>query len=265
MPGVNAASAITFLPLSGSGSATTFWANDRPVPEAGELPVADIRWIHRDYHRTLGIPLIRGRLFDQRDTRNTPLRVVISEATADDLWPSEDPIGRRISMPWGDIAGVRNELRAMDSNLPLFNVSPMTDLLGEAMAARRFTMMVLGLFAVVALILASVGVYGVMSYGVSQRTQEFGVRMALGASARTVALQVVRSGLRLVAMALVIGGVGAFVLSRLMQSLLFEISTSDPVTFVLAGLFLAAVAAVACYWPAHRAGRVDPIEALRFE
>jgi putative ABC transport system permease protein len=317
MPGVNAASAITFLPLSGSGSATTFWANDRPVPEAGELPVADIRWIHRDYHRTLGIPLIRGRLFDQRDTRNTPLRVVISEATADDLWPSEDPIGRRISMPWGDtlvaeiigvvgdvrhegpetqarakiywhhlqwqdftnmtiaartigdpadyVAGVRNELRAMDSNLPLFNVSPMTDLLGEAMAARRFTMMVLGLFAVVALILASVGVYGVMSYGVSQRTQEFGVRMALGASARTVALQVVRSGLRLVGMALVIGGVGAFVLSRLMQSLLFEISTSDPVTFVLAGLFLAAVASVACYWPAHRAGRVDPIEALRFE
>jgi putative ABC transport system permease protein len=317
VPGVNAASAITFLPLSGTGSATSFWANDRPIPEAGELPVADIRWIHRDYHQTMGIPLIRGRLFDQRDGSDTPLRVVISETTANDLWPSDDPIGRRISMPWGDtlvaeiigvvgdvrhegpetearaklywhhlqwqdftnmtiaartvgdpasyIAAIRNELRAMDSNLPLFNVSTMMDLLGETLAARRFTMLVLGLFALVALILASVGVYGVMSYGVSQRTQEFGVRMALGASARTVALQVVKSGLRLVLIAVAIGGVGAFALSRLMRSLVFEISTSDPITFGLAVLFLAGVAALACYWPAHRAGRVDPIEALRFE
>jgi putative ABC transport system permease protein len=317
IPGVSAASAITFLPLAGSGSATSFWANDRPVPEPGELPVADLRWVHQDYHRTLGIPVIRGRLFDGRDTRDVPLRIVISEALARDLWPSEDPIGRTISMPWGDtlvaevigvvgdvrhqgpeteardkiywhhlqwqdwsgmtivartsgdpsmhVGSIRAELRAMDSNLPLFNVSTMTDLLGEALAARRFTMLVLGLFALVALLLASVGVYGVMSYGVSQRTQEFGVRMALGASARAVAMQVVKGGLRLVLIAVAIGGLGALALSRLMQSLVFEISTSDPVTFALAALFLAAVAAAACYWPTHRAGRVDPIEALRFE
>ncbi len=317
IPGVSTASAITFLPLAGSGSATSFWANDRPVPEAGQRPVADIRWVHKDYYRTVGIPLVRGRLFDGRDTRGVPLRVVISDAMARDLWPSEDPIGRTISMPWGDtlvaeiigvvgdvrhdgpetaprakiywhhlqwtdfsamaivartagdpagyVGSIREELQAMDSSLPLFNVSTMTDLLGESLAARRFTMLVLGLFALVALLLASVGVYGVMSYGVSQRTQEFGVRMALGASARSVALQVVKSGLRLVLIAVVLGGVGALALARLMQSLVFEISTADPLTFALAALFLAVVAAVACYWPAHRAGRVDPIEALRFE
>jgi ABC-type antimicrobial peptide transport system permease subunit len=174
-------------------------------------------------------------------------------------------VARTAGDPAGYVGSIREELQAMDSSLPLFNVSTMTDLLGESLAARRFTMLVLGLFALVALLLASVGVYGVMSYGVSQRTQEFGVRMALGASARSVALQVVKSGLRLVLIAVVLGGVGALALARLMQSLVFEISTADPLTFALAALFLAVVAAVACYWPAHRAGRVDPIEALRFE
>ena len=115
-PGIAAASAITNLPLSGAATATSFWVNDRPIPRAGEFPVADIRWVHRDYHQTLGIPLIRGRTFDERDSRDAQLAVVVNEAAARELWPGGDPIGQRLSMVWRDtldaeIIGVVGDVR----------------------------------------------------------------------------------------------------------------------------------------------------------
>ena len=316
-PGVTAASAITNLPLSGSQTGTSFWLNDRPLPDEGEFPVADIRWVHRDYHSTMGIPLVGGRFFDATDHADAPLRVVINESTARQYFPQGDPVGRTLSMPWGDtlvaeiigIVGdvrhngpeveprpklywhhlqfqartdmsvvlrtegdpathagtIRAAVRALDPAVPLYNVHPMTYWMAETMAARRFTMLALGVFALVALVLASIGVYGVMSYNVSQRTQEFGVRLALGAGRRDVALQVIRSGLRLVLLAVAIGVVGALAVSRLLQGLVYGVTTRDVTSFVAAAAFLTVVAVLACWWPAHRAGRVDPIRALRFE
>ena len=316
-PGITAASAITNLPLSGSQTAQTFWLNDREVPQEGEFPAADIRWIHRDYHRTMGIPILRGRAFDAGDTRDAPLRVVINEFLASRHWPDADPVGRTISMTWSDtlvaeIIGVsgdvrhngpdvepreklyrhhlqwqersnmtlvartegppaahaatlRAAVREQDPTLALYNVHSMDYWMSEVMASRRFIMLALGLFALVALVLASIGVYGVMSYNVSLRTQEFGVRLALGAGRRDVAMGVVRAGLRLVLIAVAVGTVGALALSSLLQGLVYGVGTTDLPSFLAAGLFLILVAVAACYWPAHRAGRVDPIEALRSE
>jgi len=316
-PGVTAASAITNLPLSGSQTGTSFWLNDRELPAQGEFPTADIRWVHRDYHRAMGIPLLRGRTFDESDGPEAPLRVVINEFMARRYWPGADPVGRILSMPWGDtlvaeIIGVvgdvrhngpdtepreklywhhvqwqersnmtivartdgdpavhastiRGAVRELDPSLALYNVHTMDYWMSEAMASRRFTMLALGCFALVALVLASIGVYGVMSYNVSQRTREFGVRLALGASKRDVAFGVVAAGLKLVLIAVVVGTLGALALSRLLQGLVYGIGTTDVPSFVAAGLFLVLVAVGACYWPAHKAGRVDPIEALRFE
>lgn len=316
-PGVTAASAITNLPLSGSQTGTTFWLNDRELPQDGEFPAADIRWVHRDYHRAMGIPITKGRSFDATDTREAPLRVVINDFMAARYWPNSDPVGRMISMPWGDtlvaevigVAGnvrhdgpdtesreklywhhlqwqdrsnmtivartdgdptvqaatIRAAVRELDPTLAVYNVHSMSYWMSEAMASRRFIMLALGLFALVALILASIGVYGVMAYNVSQRTQEFGVRLALGANKRDVTLGVVAAGLKLVLTAIVVGTLGALVLSRLLQGLLYGVGATDLVSFAAAGLFLSLVAVAACYWPAHRAGKVDPIEALRWE
>jgi putative ABC transport system permease protein len=317
MPGVSAASAITNLPLSGNQTATTFWALDRPVPEPGELPAADIRWIHRDYHETMGIPLMAGRLFDDQDHPEAPLTVIANRSLADELWPGDDPIGKTIAMPWQDtliaevvgvvgdvrhngpdveprpklywhhvqwqarqhmsvvlraegdvrslIGPLRAEVKAADPNLPVYNVRTMGALIDQTLAQKRFIMLTLGLFAIVALVLATVGVYGVISYSVSRRTREIGVRMAMGATSGKVALRVVRGGLGLALVAVVLGSLGALALGRVMQGLVFGVSTSDPLTLGLAALFLVLVAVAASYWPARRAARINPIEALRFD
>ena len=315
-PGVRSASAIWGLPLSGAATATSYWTNDRAIPPEGERPVADIRWAHRDYFRTMEIPILQGRAFTASDVGDG-YRAVISETMARRHWPDESPIGRTLSMPWADTvvaeivgvvgdvrhngpeveardkiyyhqaqwdersemslvvraegdptrqtAAIRAAVNELDPGLALYNVRSMDEWMSDTMASRRFVMLALGIFALVALMLASIGVYGVMSYNVSQRTQEFGVRIALGASAGDVVRDVVGAGLKLVLLAVLIGTVGALALSRLLQSLVFGVSTTDPLSFVLAGTFLLLIAAIACYRPAHRAGKVDPIEALRFE
>jgi putative ABC transport system permease protein len=317
LPGVQSASAITFPPLSGAGSATGFWVNDRPIPAQGEGPVADIRWVHRDYHRTLGIPLVAGRLFDRTDAEGTPLRVVVNRQFAESFWPGESATGKSISMPWQDtlvaeIIGVvedvrhdgprteirpmiywhhpqfhafnfmtlvvrtswdrvtiapalRAEVQAVDRNLPIYNVRTLESALSETLARARLATISLGFFALVALTLAGVGVYGVLAYSVSQRTREFGIRMAVGAVQQTLVLLVLKQGLRLVAIGLVIGTVTALAASRVMRGLIFEIGTTDPLSFLGAAVVLSVVALLACYLPARRATRVDPVVALRTE
>ncbi len=316
-PGVAQASAITWLPLAGGGSATSFWVNDRPIPEAGELPVADIRWIHPNYHTTMGIPLVAGRLFDNGDTPDGPLRVVVSKFLTDEFWPDEEPIGKMISMPWGDtliaeIIGVvgdirhegaaqlprsmlywnhrqfqtnsnmtivlrtaidpialvgtlRNAVLATDGNLPVYNIRTMDSYLGESLAQARFSMIALGLFAAMAMALACIGIFGVMSYSVSQRTKEIGIRMALGAQRSAVTQQIVKQGAILIGSAIFLGMVGSLALSRFLSGMVFEVTPSDPATFVVVSTGLAAVALAACYIPAHRASQVDPVIALKAE
>ena len=317
LPGVSVASAVTFMPLAGPGSATSFWVNDRPVPADGERPVADLRWVHRDYHRALGVPLLTGRLFAPTDTDETPLGVIINETAANEFWPNESALGKTISMPWGDTlvaevigvvgnvrhngpttrprakfywdhrqfsafsemtvfvrslsdpsmlsTSIRQVVADLNPSLPVYNVRTMDSYYSDTLAQDRFTMLALGVSAFVALLLASVGIYGVMSYSVTERAREIGIKMALGARASSVTLQVLRGGGFLIGIAVVVGAVGSFALSRLMQGMLYEVRATDPLTMLGVSVLLTAVAVVACLFPARRASKVDPMEALRQE
>jgi putative ABC transport system permease protein len=317
LPGVAAASAITFAPLTGTGSATSFWVLDRPRPPQGELPVADIRWVHRDYFRTLSIPTLAGQTFTAADAANTPLRVVINESGARILFPGESAVGKRIAMPWGDtlvaeIAGVVGDVRhngpdaevrtmlywehrqfrsfsnmtlivraagnptdlipptravlsEMDANLALYSVRTMPELFSDVLARSRFATIALGLFALLALVLAAIGIYGVISYATQQRFREIGIRMALGADRASVVGMVAMQGLALVGVALVIGAAGAFGLSRLLKGLVFDVSTTDPLTFAVMALLLGVVGFLASWLPARRASGIDPVNAIRAE
>ncbi len=316
-PGVRNAGAIVFAPLAGLGSSTSFWPTDRPIPAAGEHPVADVRWVHRDFHRTLGIPLLAGRYFDETDRRDAPLRVLINESGARQLWPGEPAVGKRIAMPWEDtlvaevvgvvgdvrhtgpdaelrstlywehrqerpfsqmtlvirtegepdaiVPALRAAVREMDPELPVYNVRTMTDLFADALSRARFATVCLGAFAFLALVLAAVGIYGVMAYSTQQRAQEIGIRLALGADRPAVTRMVVRQGMVLVAVALALGAAGALGVSRVLRGLVFDVSTTDPPTFVAMAALLGATGLVACWLPARRAGRIDPLETIRAE
>jgi putative ABC transport system permease protein len=169
----------------------------------------------------------------------------------------------------GDPAAVAPSLRAvvrgLDPALPLFGVEPLEQTLANSVAQRRFTMLLLGVFAAVAFLLAAIGVHGVLSYAVAQRTREIGIRMALGADRGSVRGLVLRQGATLAALGLALGVLGALVVSRALSSLLYGVGARDPLTFATAALLLGAVALIATYLPAGRAAAVDPMEALRQE
>jgi predicted permease len=162
-------------------------------------------------------------------------------------------------------AAVRGEIRAVDANTPVYQIATMRQLVSDSVAQRRFTLALLSGFAAIALLMAAIGIYGVMSFAVSQRTREIGIRVALGAQARDVLKLVIRRGMALVAAGVLIGLVGAFALTRLMESLLFGVGATDPMTFTGISLLLGIVALLACYLPARQASKVDPMIALRCE
>jgi putative ABC transport system permease protein len=166
--------------------------------------------------------------------------------------------------PTSVVAPVRAAIRAADRSIAVYNISTLDDLVSAQTSASRFTMWLMGVFAAIALALAVVGIYGVMSYLVTQRTREIGIRLALGANARDILQLVVASGAKLIAAGIVIGVAGAFALERLVRSLLFGVTTADAAS-VVAIVVLAIVALAACYLPAARASRVDPLRALRYE
>jgi putative ABC transport system permease protein len=317
LPQVEAASAISFLPLDGLGAATSYTADDRPPPPDGQTPGADVRAVHHNYFTTMRIPVLKGRVFDGTEREDAEVfPIVISQAMAQTMWPEQEPIGKAITMPWavdmhGEVIGVVADVRHMgletaprskiywsntqfqfqfttfvartnvdpigitaaakeqvwivDPDIPVSNIRTMDDRLGSSNAQRRFNMQLLGAFAAVALILACVGIYGVMSYAVAQRSHELGLRMALGAQPTQLLKMVIGKGMLLTAVAVGFGLAVAFGVTRAMTSLLFGVSAVDPVTFIGVALLLTGVAMAACWLPARRATRVDPIVALRSE
>ena len=167
--------------------------------------------------------------------------------------------------PRSMISGVTKEVAAMDRDIPLFGVKSMDEYLSSSVAAPRFNTTLLSIFAVVALVLTVVGLYGVMSYSVAQRTNEIGIRLALGAQSRDVLLMIVKQGSVLIGLGLGIGLFGAYLATKLIASLLFGVQAKDPLTFAAVAVVLALVGLLACYIPAWRATKVDPMEALRCE
>jgi putative ABC transport system permease protein len=320
LPGVQTASAVLPLPLSGDRFSISFQIDGRPVAPKDE-PSADLFIAEPNYFRTMGIPILKGRDFEDRDEHKSTPVVIVTDTFARQFFPGDDPIGKRIKpgiSSWEDekstmreivgvVADVRNralntepkpayylpqsqvpfnqlivvmkttgdpnslitsamrEVRSMDQELPVFGVKTMAEYIASSVAAPRFNTTLLSVFAAVALVLTVIGLYGVMSYSVAQRTNEIGIRMALGAQTRDVLKLIVNQGLRLVLIGLALGMAGALALTRLLSSLLFGVGTKDPATFVGIAALLALVALLACYVPAWRATKVDPLEALRYE
>ncbi|HEU4478502.1 MAG TPA: FtsX-like permease family protein, partial [Pyrinomonadaceae bacterium] len=163
------------------------------------------------------------------------------------------------------IGAIKREIRVIDKDQPIAQVKTLDNKVSDSIAPQRFTLFLLGLFALIALLLAAAGIYGVMSYAVSQRTNEIGLRMALGAQRLDVLRLVVGQGMTLVVIGLVLGLAGAFATTHLMTTLLFEVKAKDPITFMVVTALLVIVALVACYIPARRATKVDPLVALRYE
>jgi putative ABC transport system permease protein len=317
LPGVRDASVTSNVPMTDFDVELSFQVEGRAPYKPGEEATADYTVVGSDYFRTMNIALLRGRVFTDQDTADSPQAMVVSNAFVKRYFPNEEPIGRRIIFDGKDekpreIVGVvgdirrngldvdvqpemyvshlqnperrlnlimrtdardatqlapaaRAQIKEFDQNQIIWRVQTLEELLGTSVAPRRFNMMLLGIFAGVALVLAMVGLYGVMSYSVSWRTHEIGIRMALGAERADVLRLVVRQGMTMTFIGLALGLIAAFFMSRVLVGLLYGVSAKDPLTFAGVSIVLLVVALLACLIPARRATRVDPIIALRTE
>jgi putative ABC transport system permease protein len=320
-PGVRGVAAINALPFSGLGGSRSFHIEGREEKRPEDQTEEQLRIVTDGYFAAMGIPIVAGREFTDRDALNQPRVAVVNDAMAKKHWPHESPIGRRVSFStdephWYEIVGVagnikhraleaadrpelyvpyrqplfagwtvrpmyviartsadpastvaiaRHEIARVDRDQPISDVRTMDERIGRSLSSRRFSMVLLALFAGLALTLAAVGIYGVVAYAVTERTHEIGVRVALGAQRRDVMAMVVGQGMTMTLVGTAIGVAASAALARLMSSLLFGVSAVDPATFVAIPLLLVAVALAACYVPARRAMRVDPLQALRSE
>lgn len=324
LPAVERVGAVNILPLSANYDSRGVQVEDHPRPE-GQALSPQARSVTPGYFAAMGVPLLRGRLFDARDTPTSPLVVVISDSMARQYWPGEDPLGRRITfnsgipreqqrevggpgsrevigivgdvrhlaldeaaVPMfytphaqqpsyhtmtlvvrgsGDVSGlesaVRAELRQMDAGVPLYQVRTIDQVLARVVAQPRLRAGLLTLFALLAAMLAALGVYGVVSYVVQQRTGEIGVRMALGASRRDVLAMMLGQGMRPVLAGVAVGLAGAWALSRTLQALLYGVTAGDAASYAVAAAGLTVAALAATLVPARRATSVDPAIALR--
>jgi predicted permease len=338
LPGVESAAVGSNLPFSWSDSSMMFFRLDKPIPEDGHFLFANTPSVSKDYFQTLGIPLLRGRLFDDHEPipnfpagvavtqenfgvlfKNVMLQTVISQHMAEQCWPGEDPLGKRFQLglpamhlpnvevigivgditqhglengptsefylsirqfatpndtylilrspmdPTGLASSVRTALNKTFPGHPIYDVRPMIDRVEERVSGRKFNLHLFVFFAGTALLLAVIGLYGVLAFLVGQQTREIGIRMALGAKHTAVWRDVLRRGLILVAPGLVLGGFAAWTASRFLQSQLYAVTRNDPLAYACAAGLLLLAAIVACLLPARRATQVNPIEALRAE
>jgi predicted permease len=316
LPGVRASSAVSRLPITGSEGQGGLTIEGRPFAP-GEAPGATYRRSLPNYFRTMGIPLLSGREFDERDNGVDRKVVVISRSMALRYWPDDDPLGKRIKVgppenePWLTIVGVvgdvknegldveptiatyeplaqrprltmnvvartdgnpeslisaiRDTARAMEKDILIVGASTIEERMTTTLKPQRFITTLLSIFGALALALASIGIYGVVSFSVAQRTREIGIRMAMGARRPDILRLIVGHGLGLTLGGIVIGLGGALALTRLMSHLVFEVNVRDFWTFSLASIVLVAVALLASLVPARRATTVDPLVALRYE
>jgi putative ABC transport system permease protein len=317
-PEVVAAGGSTDLPLLGQWNHTFTLEGSQPAPDV----LANICYhsvIYGDYLQAMGIPLLRGRYFDEHDGPQATLVALVSEALAKKYWPGQEALGKRLKWggpesadPWKTVVGivgdvkqgpldtaaalhtyqpyaqlagarslriavrtlgdpaaiagdVRAAVRSLDRQLALGSVRTMDEVVSRSTASRRFSLALVGSFALLAVLLAAIGIYAVLAYSVARRTHEIGVRVALGARRGDVVRLVLGHSLRVTAIGMLIGVAGALGLTRALQSLLYEVSPTDPLTFSAVLLLLVGISLAASYLPMRRAMRVDPMVALRYE
>ena len=319
LPGVTAAGCTTWLPLTNWGGASGITIEGLPNPSPGHAMIPNSRMISDKYIQAIGMKLIEGRTFDERDSAKTPLVALINQTAAKQFWQGRNPVGTRFHFDspeeannWitvvgliGDVrqagldqparpeiyypydqhdffapsylavrttadpmsvaSAVREQIWAVDKDQAVTHVMPLEQMLSDYLAPRQLQSSLLGGFAGFALLLAALGIYAVLAFSVAQRTQEIGIRVALGAQRRDILHNILSQGLKLAGIGVVIGVAAALALSQLLSTLLFGVSATDPFTLAGAVAVLLAVAAAACYIPARRAMRVDPMVALRYE
>ena len=316
LPGVESVSMGTGLPLVPAGGDRFFTIDGRPpIGNSGDKPDAEFRCVAQDYFRTLGIPVLRGRIFSPQDNENSRKTVVINEALARKFFPDENPIGKFIVIDEGEpfhaeIIGVVNSsrqslaedpqpemyvhftqdpmaymqlavrfavqpvnqvlmvqsaLREVDPDMTFPKFRTMDQIVTDQGSRNRLNAIFLSSAAGIALLLAAIGIYGVLTYSVEQRRHELGVRLALGAEPRKLLHLVLGHAARIAVTGLVVGIAGALALTRILRSLLYEVSPVDPFILLAVSLLMFAVAIVACWIPARRAMKVDPLATLRYE
>ena len=315
VPGVQSVALVRGLPFSGNGGTTAIILPDREAPPKGHEPEVMFNSATPNYFETIGIPFIKGRLFDDHDQPNTPVVVIINQTMAQKFWPNQDPLGKQVKTAQdGTVATiigvvgdakhywleetqqpqmygaysqqpgyfatvvirtkveplslseqVRQALWKVDADQPMWKIRTVEFLVNRSVADRKFLLALMGMFASLAMILTMIGLYGVISYLVKQRTQEIGIRLALGAQMRDILQMILKQGMVLVFTGVALGLATAWLSTRLISRLLYQVSATDPTTFAAISAFLIVVALLACYLPARRATKVDPLVALRYE
>jgi putative ABC transport system permease protein len=320
LPGVQNAALSSNGPLMG-GWQTGFWREENARPKPSDMLSSDLEVVGGDYFSTLKVPLLRGRTFNERDTKDSPRVIIIDQAMAEQYFPGQDPIGKRLGVDPGnddegwvmsEIVGVvarmrfhavdemaplpliycslgqaqrtsltlfvrstvgaaalersiRDVMISIDSSLPSFDARPMSDRVRETWGSQRLLSFLFSVFAGLALVLATIGLYGLLAYTTLKRVPEIGIRLALGARPAQIRALVLSHGMQLLLIGCAIGLVAALALSRALQSVLFEVKGIDPRIYLAVGFILLAATLVAIWIPARRASRVDPVVALHTE
>ena len=317
-PSVQAAGAISWLPLTTGGGSNALFVEGQPLPGPGAEPYVFYRLVTPRYFTAMGIPLVAGRVFDHRDSGESSKVVIVNRTMAGRYWPGESPLGKRVTFSrapraadWMTVVGVvgdtkqesladavdiemfapgtqeanwfppshvavrtagdplaitaaaRGHVRALDPLMAIDKVQPLEAVVATSAAAARFRTVLVGLFGAIAVVLAAVGVYGLLSLSVALRRREIGVRMSVGAAPGDISRLILGEGLLLTAIGVGMGLAIALFTARLLDTLLFDTPTTDPWTYAAIAALLSAIASIACYVPARRAARLDPVDAMR--